>query len=97
MKITNKHNLPPVIIDWIENANKERQLQVEQGDFTVTQLLSNPKEQYLLSRNPDIEVDASKFIAVLSGEAWHTGIAANSTNRRFHGALVEKRFSIRSI
>ena len=95
MKITNKHNLPLVLIDWIENSNKQRQLQVEQGDFTVTQLLSNPKEQYLLSRNPDIEVDASQFISVLSGEAWHTGIAANSTNRRFNGALVEKRFSIK--
>lgn len=95
MKITNKHNLPLVIIDWIENANKQRQLQVDQGDFTVTQLLSNPKEQYLLSRNPDIEVDASQFISVLSGEAWHAGIAANSTNRRFNGALVEKRFSIK--
>ena len=95
MKITNKHNLPPVLIDWIENSNKQRQLQVDQGDFTVTQLLSNPKEQYLLSRNPDIEVDASQFISVLSGEAWHTGIAANSTNRRFNGALVEKRFSIK--
>ena len=43
MKITNKHNLPLVIIDWIERSNKERQLQVDQGDFTVTQLLSNPK------------------------------------------------------
>ena len=95
MKITNKHNLPLVLIDWIENSNKQRQLQVDQGDFTVTQLLSNPKEQYLLSRNPDIEVDASQFISVLSGEAWHTGIAANSTNRRFNGALVEKRFSIK--
>ena len=95
MKITNKHNLPLVLIDWIENSNKQRQLQVEQGDFTVTQLLSNPKEQYLLSRNPDIEVDASQFISVLSGEAWHAGIAANSTNRRFNGALVEKRFSIK--
>ena len=95
MKITNKHNLPLVIIDWIERSNKERQLQVDQGDFTVTQLLSNPKEQYLLSRNPDIEVDASQFISVLSGEAWHTGIADNSTNRRFNGALVEKRFSIK--
>ena len=95
MKITNKHNLPLVLIDWIENSNKQRQLQVDQGDFTVTQLLSNPKEQYLLSRNPDIEVDASQFISVLSGEAWHTAIAANSTNRRFNGALVEKRFSIK--
>ena len=95
MKITNKHNLPLVLIDWIENSNKQRQLQVDQGDFTVTQLLSNPKEQYLLSRNPDIEVDASQFISVLSGEAWHAGIAANSTNRRFNGALVEKRFSIK--
>ena len=95
MKITNKHNLPLVLIDWIERSNKERQLQVDQGDFTVTQLLSNPKEQYLLSRNPDIEVDASQFISVLSGEAWHTGIADNSTNRRFNGALVEKRFSIK--
>ena len=95
MKITNKHDLPLVLIDWINNSNKQRQLQVEQGDFTVTQLLSNPKEQYLLSRNPDIEVDASQFISVLSGEAWHTGIAANSTNRRFNGALVEKRFSIK--
>ena len=95
MKITNKHNLPLVIIDWIERSNKERQLQVDQGDFTVTQLLSNPKEQYLLSRNPNIEVDASQFISVLSGEAWHTGIADNSTNRRFNGALVEKRFSIK--
>ena len=95
MKITNKHDLPLVLIDWIENSNKQRQLQIEQGDFTVTQLLSNPKEQYLLSRNPDIEVDASQFISVLSGEAWHTGIAANSTNRRFNGALVEKRFSIK--
>ena len=95
MKITNKHDLPLVLIDWIENSNKQRQLQVDQGDFTVTQLLSNPKEQYLLSRNPDIEVDASQFISVLSGEAWHTGIAANSTNRRFNGALVEKRFSIK--
>ena len=95
MKITNKHNLPLVLIDWIENSNKQRQLQVDQGDFTVTQLLSNPKEQYLLSRNPVIEVDASQFISVLSGEAWHTGIAANSTNRRFNGALVEKRFSIK--
>ena len=95
MKITNKHDLPLVLIDWIENSNKQRQLQVDQGDFTVTQLLSNPKEQYLLSRNPDIEVDASQFISVLSGEAWHAGIAANSTNRRFNGALVEKRFSIK--
>ena len=95
MKITNKHNLPLVLIDWIENSNKQRQLQVDQGDFTVTQLLSNPKEQYLLTRNPDIEVDASQFISVLSGEAWHAGIAANSTNRRFNGALVEKRFSIK--
>ena len=95
MKLTNKHDLPLVLIDWINNSNKQRQLQVEQGDFTVTQLLSNPKEQYLLSRNPDIEVDASQFISVLSGEAWHTGIAANSTNRRFNGALVEKRFSIK--
>ena len=95
MKITNKHDLPLVLIDWIENSNKQRQLQVDQGDFTVTQLLSNPKEQYLLSRNPDIEVDASQFISVLSGEAWHTGIADNSTNRRFNGALVEKRFSIK--
>ena len=95
MKITNKHDLPLVLIDWIENSNKQRQLQVDQGDFTVTQLLSNPKEQYLLSRNPNIEVDASQFISVLSGEAWHTGIAANSTNRRFNGALVEKRFSIK--
>ena len=42
MKITNKHNLPLVLIDWIERSNKERQLQVDQGDFTVTQLLSNP-------------------------------------------------------
>ena len=95
MKITNKHNLPLVLIDWIENSNKQRQLQVDQGDFTVTQLLSNPKEQYLLSRNPNIEIDASQFISVLSGEAWHAGIAANSTNRRFNGALVEKRFSIK--
>ena len=93
MKITNKHNLPEVILDWINNANKERQRQLDQGDFTVTQLLSNPKEQYLLHMHPEIEVDASRYIALLSGEAWHTGIAANSTNRRFHGALVEKRFS----
>ena len=95
MKITNKHNLPQVILDWIDNSNKERQTQLEQGDFTVTQLLANPKEQYLLQRNPEIEIDASRFIALLSGEAWHTGIAKNSTDRRANGALVEKRYSVK--
>ena len=95
MKITNKHNLPQVILDWIDNSNKERQTQLEQGDFTVTQLLANPKEQYLLQRNPEIEIDASRFIALLSGEAWHTGIAKNSTERRANGALVEKRYSVK--
>lgn len=73
MLITNKFNLPQVIVDLIDHEYKQ-----EDGRYGVTSMLNGVKEIVLKRRHwNEIEVDASAQINTLFGQAFHSMMEIN--------------------
>ena len=97
MKITNKANLPEPLVRAISDDNYDRGA----CDFTVTELLSPPRDRALEAQHADeIVEDASDLIWRLLGQIGHAILerAADPaySERRFYGKVAGKMVSGRA-
>lgn len=83
MKYTNKHNLPPFIVDFLKSDNYD----YEEGVISATTLMQPPRMFALTRKNEDLEVDVSDLIAARYGTSIHDAVE----KVKIPGALQEER------
>lgn len=87
MKVTNKHNLPQVIVDIVENQRK-----ITPKRYSVTEILSGTREILLKRRhNDEIEIDCSMQVNAILGTAAHKVLELAETDTN---VKMEERINI---
>jgi len=88
MRITNKHNLPELVVRAIENDPYDN----GGADITVTQLVKPPRMVALEKLHAaDLEADAADMLWALFGQSIHSVLERASDDERF---ILERRFTI---
>ena len=67
MNLTNKHNLPEVLVAAIKNDSYTK----GDADISVTQLIDSPQIRFLREKHPDRENDVSDMIYAFFGQSVH--------------------------
>ena len=67
MKLTNKHNLPELLVAAIGNDPYTK----GKADISVTQLIDSPQIRFLREKHPDRESDVSDMIWAFFGQSVH--------------------------
>lgn len=86
MKLTNKHNLPEVLVSAIENDPYTK----GDADISVTQLIDSSQVRFLRQKHPDREADVSDMVWAFFGQSVHAMLERIPESE---GMLREQRVS----